>query len=157
MPLFCSLWFKCVFNNFFPMKFGCFLLDCKATHSNLLFLFQRGCHQNIENSTMMAFSAIGLFVAAGCMRLLKRWGKQPYQNWHKLWSPMSRLWQTWTRPMDCVFPLIHESSVERNSTCQSFIAMKRWVFFFPSNNRGETKLIRQMWFRKFHYELFLLR
>ncbi|KAF5752849.1 molybdate-anion transporter [Tripterygium wilfordii] len=55
-----------------------------ANAALLFFLMQRGYHQSIENATMMAFAAIGLFTAAGCMHLLKRCGKQPYQNWHKL-------------------------------------------------------------------------
>ncbi|KDP32046.1 hypothetical protein JCGZ_12507 [Jatropha curcas] len=50
----------------------------------LFLLMQRGYYKKIENSTMMAFAAIGLFIAAGCMHLLKQWGKQPYQNWRKL-------------------------------------------------------------------------
>ncbi|GLU13472.1 hypothetical protein SLE2022_301080 [Rubroshorea leprosula] len=54
-----------------------------ADAAALLFLMQRGYNQNIENSTMIAFAALGLCIAAGCMNALKRWGKQPYQNWHK--------------------------------------------------------------------------
>ncbi|KAH9663879.1 Major facilitator superfamily domain-containing protein 5 [Citrus sinensis] len=45
---------------------------------------KRGFYRNIENAAMVAFAALGLFIAAGCMHVLKRWGKQPYQNWHKL-------------------------------------------------------------------------
>ncbi|KAJ8769319.1 hypothetical protein K2173_002523 [Erythroxylum novogranatense] len=55
-----------------------------ANAAVLFFLLKRGGYQNIENSTMMAFAVLGLFLAAGCMQLLKQWGKQPYQNWHKL-------------------------------------------------------------------------
>uniref|UniRef100_A0A2P2QJ70 Uncharacterized protein n=1 Tax=Rhizophora mucronata TaxID=61149 RepID=A0A2P2QJ70_RHIMU len=55
-----------------------------ANAAILFFLVQRGYYQSIENSTMMGFAALGLFAAAGCMRLLKQWGKQPHQNWHKL-------------------------------------------------------------------------
>lgn len=54
-----------------------------ADAAALLFLMQRGYYQNIENSTAIAFAALGLFLAAGCMYVLKRCGKQPYQNWHK--------------------------------------------------------------------------
>ncbi|XP_065876634.1 uncharacterized protein [Euphorbia lathyris] len=50
----------------------------------LFFLIQRGYFQKIENSTLIAFAAVGLFSAAGCMYLLKRMGKQLYQNSHKL-------------------------------------------------------------------------
>ncbi|XAR57732.1 hypothetical protein NMG60_11025981 [Bertholletia excelsa] len=55
-----------------------------ANAAVLLFLFQRGYYQNIENSTVIAIAALGLFSAAGCLHLLKRWGKQPHQNWQKL-------------------------------------------------------------------------
>ncbi|KAH7846148.1 hypothetical protein Vadar_010476 [Vaccinium darrowii] len=54
-----------------------------ANAAILFFLLQRGYYQNIENSTILAFAALGLFSAAGCLHLLKRWGKQPNQNWHK--------------------------------------------------------------------------
>lgn len=50
----------------------------------LFFLMQRGYYHNVENSTIMAFAALGLFISAGCMHILKRWGKQPHQDWHKL-------------------------------------------------------------------------
>uniref|UniRef100_A0A6N2M6M5 Major facilitator superfamily associated domain-containing protein n=1 Tax=Salix viminalis TaxID=40686 RepID=A0A6N2M6M5_SALVM len=42
-----------------------------------------GYYQNIENSTMVALAALGLFMASGSMHLLKRLGKQPFGNWHK--------------------------------------------------------------------------
>ncbi|XP_038723546.1 uncharacterized protein LOC120015269 isoform X2 [Tripterygium wilfordii] len=66
------------------LRGGVISLSLTMANAALLFcLMQRGYHQSIENATMMAFAAIGLFTAAGCMYLLKRWGKQPYQNWHK--------------------------------------------------------------------------
>lgn len=55
----------------------------------VLIILQRGYYQKIENAAIMAFVAFGLFSAAGCMHLLKRWGKKPYQNSHKLWFPAS--------------------------------------------------------------------
>ncbi|KAA8531597.1 hypothetical protein F0562_006306 [Nyssa sinensis] len=55
-----------------------------ANAAILFFLIQRGYYQNIGNSTIMAFAALGLFSAAGCMQLLKRWQKQLHQNHHKL-------------------------------------------------------------------------
>ncbi|KAJ4714756.1 Molybdate-anion transporter like [Melia azedarach] len=55
-----------------------------ANAAILVFLLQRGYYRNIENAAMVGFAALGLFTAAGCMHVLKRWGKQPYQNWHKL-------------------------------------------------------------------------
>ncbi|XP_059642861.1 uncharacterized protein LOC132284746 [Cornus florida] len=55
-----------------------------ANAAILFFLMQRGYYFNIGNSTIMVFAALGLFSAAGCMHLLKRWGKQLRQNWHKL-------------------------------------------------------------------------
>ncbi|PON66719.1 Molybdate-anion transporter [Parasponia andersonii] len=54
-----------------------------ATAAILFFLVQGGYYRNIENSTIMAIAALGMFTAAACMHVLKRWGKQPYQNWHK--------------------------------------------------------------------------
>ncbi|XP_010277109.1 PREDICTED: molybdate-anion transporter-like isoform X2 [Nelumbo nucifera] len=50
----------------------------------LLVLIQKGYYQNIGNAVVMAFAAFGLFTAAGCMHLLKRWGKQPHHDVHKL-------------------------------------------------------------------------
>ncbi|KAL6993822.1 hypothetical protein U1Q18_011935 [Sarracenia purpurea var. burkii] len=55
-----------------------------ANAAILFFLLQRGYYQNIENSTIMAVAALGLFSAAACLHLLKRWGKPPHQTWHKL-------------------------------------------------------------------------
>ncbi|KAK0605173.1 hypothetical protein LWI29_023726 [Acer saccharum] len=55
-----------------------------ANAAILLFLLQRGYYQNIENAVMLSFTALGLFLAAWCMHILKRWGKQPYQNGRKL-------------------------------------------------------------------------
>ena len=49
-----------------------------------LVISQGGYYRNIGNATIFAFAALGLFGAAGCMHVLKRWGKQPYQNGHKL-------------------------------------------------------------------------
>lgn len=48
-------------------------------------LFQGGYYRSISNAAIMAFAAIGLFAAAGCMHVLKRLGKQPYQHLRKLW------------------------------------------------------------------------
>ncbi|KAF2295505.1 hypothetical protein GH714_033080 [Hevea brasiliensis] len=67
------------------LRGGMISLSLAPANAAILFLLmQRGYYQKIENSTMMAFAALGLFLAAGCMHLLKQWGKQPYQNWHEL-------------------------------------------------------------------------
>ncbi|KAK1385954.1 hypothetical protein POM88_023689 [Heracleum sosnowskyi] len=50
----------------------------------LFFLVQGGYYRNIENSTIIAFAALGLFSAAGSMYLLKQWGKQLHNDWHKI-------------------------------------------------------------------------
>ncbi|CAN6541933.1 unnamed protein product [Malus baccata var. baccata] len=60
------------------------LSQAPANAAILLFLVQGKYYHNIGNSTIVAFAALGLFTAAGCMHVLKRWGKQPYHNWHKL-------------------------------------------------------------------------
>ncbi|XP_060195605.1 uncharacterized protein LOC132624881 isoform X2 [Lycium barbarum] len=63
------------------------MMSLSIAPSNALMLFlliQRGFYQNIENSTIIAMAALGLFSAAGCLYMLKRLGKQPHQNWHKL-------------------------------------------------------------------------
>ncbi|KAL3346370.1 hypothetical protein AABB24_025023 [Solanum stoloniferum] len=63
------------------------MMSLSIAPSNALMLFlliQRGFYQNIENSTVIAMAALGLCSAAGCMYMLKRLGKQPHQNWHKL-------------------------------------------------------------------------
>ncbi|KAJ0964090.1 hypothetical protein J5N97_029212 [Dioscorea zingiberensis] len=36
----------------------------------------------VSNATIMAFAALGLICSAGCIHLLRRWRKQPHQNWH---------------------------------------------------------------------------
>ncbi|XP_059457181.1 uncharacterized protein LOC132187045 isoform X2 [Corylus avellana] len=55
-----------------------------ANAAILLFMIQGGYYWNIGNAAIMAFAALGLLTAAGSMHVLKRLGKQPYQNWHKL-------------------------------------------------------------------------
>ncbi|XP_052204683.1 uncharacterized protein LOC127809706 isoform X2 [Diospyros lotus] len=66
------------------LRGGMISLSLAPAHAAILFLLvQRGYYQNIENSTMIAFTAVGLFTGAGCLHLLRRWGKQPHQNWHK--------------------------------------------------------------------------
>ncbi|KAJ4826656.1 hypothetical protein Tsubulata_001536 [Turnera subulata] len=66
------------------LRGGMMSISLAPANATILFLIiQRGYYGSIENSTMMAIAALGLFMAAACMHLLKRWGKQPYQNWHK--------------------------------------------------------------------------
>ncbi|CAD5190277.1 unnamed protein product [Musa acuminata subsp. malaccensis] len=48
----------------------------------LLFLLKGGYHQNLANSTIMALSAFGLLIAAGCIYKLRSWRKQCRQDWH---------------------------------------------------------------------------
>lgn len=55
-----------------------------ANAAVLFFLVLRGYYQFIGNSTVIAFAALGLFSAAGCMYTLKRWGKQLHQSKHNL-------------------------------------------------------------------------
>lgn len=52
--------------------------------TTVLIMPQGGYYRNIENSTIIAFAALGLFSAAGSMYLLKQWGKQPHNDWHKM-------------------------------------------------------------------------
>ncbi|GMI68794.1 hypothetical protein like AT2G23093 [Hibiscus trionum] len=67
------------------LRGGLISLSLAPANAAILFLLmQRGYYRTIENSTMIAFAAVGLFMAAGCMYVLKRCGKQPYQNRHKL-------------------------------------------------------------------------
>ncbi|KAK9670296.1 hypothetical protein RND81_13G192200 [Saponaria officinalis] len=54
-----------------------------ANAAILCVLIQGGIHKRINNSTIFVLAALGLFLAAGCMHMLKRLGKQPHQNWHK--------------------------------------------------------------------------
>lgn len=54
-----------------------------ANAAVLVVLIQGGYFRSIENSTIIALGAIGLFSAAGCMYALKK-GKLPHQNWHEL-------------------------------------------------------------------------
>ncbi|KAK6151177.1 hypothetical protein DH2020_016109 [Rehmannia glutinosa] len=51
-----------------------------ANAAVLLFLVLIGYYQRIENSTISAFAALGLFSAAGCMYMLKKCGKQSRYN-----------------------------------------------------------------------------
>ncbi|XP_042508075.1 molybdate-anion transporter [Macadamia integrifolia] len=60
------------------------LSTAPANAAMLIVLIQGGYHRNVGNATIMAFAAFGLFSAAGCMHQLKKWGKHPHQNWHKL-------------------------------------------------------------------------
>ncbi|XP_043708915.1 molybdate-anion transporter isoform X2 [Telopea speciosissima] len=60
------------------------LSTAPANAAMVFVLIQGGYHRNFGNATIMAFAAFGLFSAAGCMHVLKKWGKQPHQNWHKL-------------------------------------------------------------------------
>ncbi|XP_073037889.1 uncharacterized protein [Primulina eburnea] len=55
-----------------------------ANAAVLVFLMLRGYCQYIGNSTLTAFAAFGLFSAAGCMYVLKKWGKQLHQSKHNL-------------------------------------------------------------------------
>ncbi|CAI0405613.1 unnamed protein product [Linum tenue] len=67
------------------LRGGMIALSLAPANAGILFLLvQRGYYQSIENSTMIALASVGLFTSAGCMHLLKQWGKQPYQNWHKM-------------------------------------------------------------------------
>lgn len=50
-----------------------------------LLLLQGGYYRNVGNAALFAFGVFGLLLAAGCMHALKKWGKQPYNNWHKQW------------------------------------------------------------------------
>ncbi|KAJ4962700.1 hypothetical protein NE237_022639 [Protea cynaroides] len=59
------------------------LSSAPANAAMVFVLIQGGYKQNLGNATIMAFAALGLVTAAGCMYSLK-WGKQPHQNWHKL-------------------------------------------------------------------------
>ncbi|KAJ7952784.1 molybdate-anion transporter [Quillaja saponaria] len=62
------------------------MMSLSAAPSNaavLLILLKGGYYQTIGNAEIIAIAAFGLFTAAGCMHMLKRWGKQPYHNWHK--------------------------------------------------------------------------
>ncbi|KAJ6378477.1 hypothetical protein OIU78_028673 [Salix suchowensis] len=66
------------------LRGGMISLSLAPANAAILFLLiLRGYYQNIENSTMVALAALGLFMASGSMHLLKRLGKQPFGNWHK--------------------------------------------------------------------------
>lgn len=66
------------------LRGGMISLSLAPANAAILFLLiLRGYYQKIENSTIVALAALGLFMASGSMHLLKRWGKQPFQNWHK--------------------------------------------------------------------------
>ncbi|XP_019424487.1 PREDICTED: molybdate-anion transporter-like [Lupinus angustifolius] len=54
-----------------------------ANAAILLSVVQGGYYRNVSNAVLMAFGVLGLLLAAGCMHSLKKWGKQPYHNWHK--------------------------------------------------------------------------
>ncbi|RRT39409.1 hypothetical protein B296_00051541, partial [Ensete ventricosum] len=53
-----------------------------ANAAILLFLLKGGYHQNLANSTIMALSAFGLIIAAGCIYKLRSWRKQCHEDWH---------------------------------------------------------------------------
>ncbi|KAL5706885.1 hypothetical protein ACHQM5_024994 [Ranunculus cassubicifolius] len=67
------------------LRGGMISLSLAPANAAILFvLIQRGYFRSIENSTVMSFGALGLFLAAGCLYVLKKWGKLPRQNWHEL-------------------------------------------------------------------------
>lgn len=67
------------------LRCGMISLSQAPAHAAILFfMVQGGYYGNIGNAAILAIAALGLFTAAGCMHVLKRWGKQPYQNGHKL-------------------------------------------------------------------------
>lgn len=70
-----------------PNEFRAGMISLSLAPANaaaLCVLIQGGYYRNLNNSIIMAFAALGLFLAAGCMHMLKNLGKQPHQNWHKL-------------------------------------------------------------------------
>ncbi|XP_057251433.1 uncharacterized protein LOC104894920 isoform X1 [Beta vulgaris subsp. vulgaris] len=69
-----------------PNEFRAGMISLSLAPANaaiLCVLIQGGYYKNIYNSSIAAFAALGLFLAAGCMHLLKNLGKQPHQSWHK--------------------------------------------------------------------------
>ncbi|KAK5775446.1 uncharacterized protein LOC108479672 isoform X1 [Gossypium arboreum] len=55
------------------LRGGMISLSLAPANAAILFiLMQRGYYRTIENSTMIVFAAVGLFMAAGCMYVLKR-------------------------------------------------------------------------------------
>ncbi|PWA57277.1 major facilitator superfamily protein [Artemisia annua] len=67
------------------LRGGMISLSLAPSNAAILLCFiQRGYNGSIENSTIIAFAAIAMFSAAGCMHLLKQSGKHsPHQNFHK--------------------------------------------------------------------------
>ncbi|XP_021714421.1 molybdate-anion transporter-like [Chenopodium quinoa] len=69
-----------------PNEFRAGMISLSLAPANaaiLCVLIQGGYYRNANNSTITAFAALGLFLAAGCMYMLKHLGKQPHQSWHK--------------------------------------------------------------------------
>ncbi|KAL2906396.1 Molybdate-anion transporter [Bienertia sinuspersici] len=66
------------------LRAGMISLSLAPANAAILFvLFQGAYYRNVNNSTIIAFAALSLFLAAGCMHMLKNLGKQPHQSWHK--------------------------------------------------------------------------
>ncbi|XP_078440585.1 major facilitator superfamily protein [Wolffia australiana] len=55
-----------------------------ANASILFILIQGGYHRNLSNAAILAMAAFGLFTAAGCVHVLKRWKRRTPGNWHEL-------------------------------------------------------------------------
>ncbi|XP_074301657.1 uncharacterized protein LOC141633070 isoform X2 [Silene latifolia] len=71
---------------FVPNEFRAGMESLSLAPANVaifLVLFQGGFYGGVNNSTRLFIVALGLFLAAGCMHMLKTLGKQPNQNWHK--------------------------------------------------------------------------
>ncbi|CAO2828201.1 unnamed protein product [Amaranthus hypochondriacus] len=69
-----------------PNEFRAGMISLSLAPANaavLCVLVQGGYYKNVNNSTITAFAALGLFFAAGCMYALKHFGKQPHHSWHK--------------------------------------------------------------------------
>lgn len=70
-----------------PNEFRGGMMSLSQAPANIIFFFflvQGGYYRNMENSTIIALSAVSLISAAGCMYILKQSGKQQHHNWHKL-------------------------------------------------------------------------
>ncbi|XP_078440338.1 uncharacterized protein LOC144710440 isoform X3 [Wolffia australiana] len=54
-----------------------------ANAAILFILIQGGYYRNLSNAAILAMAAFGLFTAAGCVHVLKRWKRRTPGNWHE--------------------------------------------------------------------------
>ncbi|XP_078440342.1 uncharacterized protein LOC144710445 isoform X1 [Wolffia australiana] len=74
-------WRRLVLNE---LRAGMISFSLAPANAAILFiLIQGGYYRNLSNAAILAMAAFGLFTAAGCVHVLKRWKRRTPGNWHE--------------------------------------------------------------------------